>query len=276
MLKAVNISTIPQRSPFRYPGGKTWLIPQVRSWLLVRAGKGIRLIEPFAGGGIVTLTAVMEGFVDGATMVELDQDVAAVWRAILGRNSRSLAKNVKDFDFTTENVKSVLEKKPITLKEQAFQTLLKNRVKRNGILAAGAGLLKNGESGYGLSSRWYPNTLSNRILEIAKVKDKIIIEQGDGLAYLKKSRKKTRLIFFLDPPYNHIGKRLYSHGQIDHEALFQAAARLQGDFMMTYNRTDEVLELAEKYQFQSEEIVMNGGVTNTKVELILGRDLSWI
>ena len=26
----VNVASVPQRSPFRYPGGKTWLIPIAR------------------------------------------------------------------------------------------------------------------------------------------------------------------------------------------------------------------------------------------------------
>ena len=29
----VNVASAPQRSPFRYPGGKTWLIPYIRQWL---------------------------------------------------------------------------------------------------------------------------------------------------------------------------------------------------------------------------------------------------
>jgi len=32
--KQVNVASVPLRSPFRYPGGKTWLVPQLRSWLL--------------------------------------------------------------------------------------------------------------------------------------------------------------------------------------------------------------------------------------------------
>lgn len=26
-LRVVNVASVPQRSPFRYPGGKTWLVP---------------------------------------------------------------------------------------------------------------------------------------------------------------------------------------------------------------------------------------------------------
>lgn len=41
----------------------------------------------------------------------------------------------------------------------AFQTILRNRINRGGILAPGAGRIKNGESGKGKKSRWYPDTL---------------------------------------------------------------------------------------------------------------------
>lgn len=28
--KVINVATVPLRSPFRYPGGKTWLVPRIR------------------------------------------------------------------------------------------------------------------------------------------------------------------------------------------------------------------------------------------------------
>ena len=46
----VNVASVPQRSPFRYPGGKTWLIPRIRQWLRCRPCTPALLIEPFAGG----------------------------------------------------------------------------------------------------------------------------------------------------------------------------------------------------------------------------------
>src|ERR1043165_2468876 len=76
----VNVASGPQRSPFRYAGGKTWLVPRVRLWLRARPTE---LIEPFAGGGIVGLPAAAERLAGHVTMVELDEQVAAVWRAII-------------------------------------------------------------------------------------------------------------------------------------------------------------------------------------------------
>src|SRR5882724_2138606 len=80
----VNVASVPQRSPFRYPGGKTWLIPRLHQWLLSRVIKPAELIEPFAGGGIVSLTTAFENLADSVTMVEFDDDVAAVWETMLG------------------------------------------------------------------------------------------------------------------------------------------------------------------------------------------------
>ena len=95
-IPAVNVASVPQRSPLRYPGGKTWLIPHIRAWL-----RGIKptprlLIEPFAGGGTVSLTAVMEGLVDHCLMAELDPDVAAFWHAAL-KYGPELCANVMRF-----------------------------------------------------------------------------------------------------------------------------------------------------------------------------------
>lgn len=78
----VNISQVPHRSPFRYPGGKTWLVPRVRTWLASLPGKPAIFVEPFAGGAIVGLTVGFEGLADHVVLVELDPQVAAVWQTI--------------------------------------------------------------------------------------------------------------------------------------------------------------------------------------------------
>jgi DNA adenine methylase len=75
----INVASVPQRSPFRYPGGKTWLVPRIRKWLASRPMIAREFVEPFAGGGIVSLTVAAENLAQHVTMVELDEQVAAVW-----------------------------------------------------------------------------------------------------------------------------------------------------------------------------------------------------
>src|SRR5215211_1354145 len=107
----VNVASVPQRSPFRYPGGKTWLIPRVRRWLLSRPARPAELVEPFAGGGIVSLTVAFEGLAERATMVEMDKQLAAVWRTIVEEpaGAERLAQRIVEFDLSPETVREVLD-----------------------------------------------------------------------------------------------------------------------------------------------------------------------
>ena len=124
--KVVNVASVPQRSPFRYPGGKTWLIPTIRKWLKQDfTVKG--LIEPFTGGGIVSLTAAFENLAQDVLMVELDEEIAAVWKVILSENNKWLAEKISTFNLTIENVKFELEKPNKEITDVAFCTILKNR-----------------------------------------------------------------------------------------------------------------------------------------------------
>jgi DNA adenine methylase len=76
--RVVNVASVKQRSPFRYPGGKTWLVPAVTLWLSRENRRPGHFVELFAGGGIVGLTVAAEGLADHVTMIELDPDVASV------------------------------------------------------------------------------------------------------------------------------------------------------------------------------------------------------
>jgi DNA adenine methylase len=272
----VNVASVPQRSPFRYAGGKTWLIPRIREWLGVRGGPSKELIEPFAGGGIVALTAVMENLVKKATMVELDEDVAAVWQAIMGDDGEWLADRISHFHLTPENVRKVLSREPTNLREQAFATILKNRVYHGGILAPGAGLIKQGENGKGLASRWYPETLRKRILAIAQVRDRIEVIQGDGISIIEKNMSRQDVVFFIDPPYAKAGRRLYRYSEMNHEKLFDLAAHLSGDFLITYDDAEQVRTLVKRYGLESKTIAMKNTHHAEKKERLIGRDLSWL
>src|SRR2546430_325312 len=116
----VNVASVPHRSPFRYPGGKTWLVPRIRRWLKRLPEKPAELLEPFAGGAIVGLTVAFEGLAERVTLVERDPDVAAVWQAILGGDALRLADRITDFPFTEENVCAALESPPDSTLERAF------------------------------------------------------------------------------------------------------------------------------------------------------------
>jgi DNA adenine methylase len=274
--RPVNVSSIPQRSPFRYPGGKTWLVPYVRRWLLSHPQRPARLVEPFGGGAIVSLTTAFESLAGQVLFSEMDGGVAAVWKVVLNGRSEWLAKEIERFNLTEKNVRAVLGRAAATVPELAFQTLLRNRVQRGGIMAVGAGLVKTGEGNRGLAARWYPQTLARRIREINTQKEKLVFTQGDGLALVAEHAEDLETVFYVDPPYTVAAKRLYTCWQVDHEALFAQMQRVRGDFLMSYDNTAEVQELAAKFGFATRPIAMKNTHHQEMTELLIGRNLSWL
>ena len=214
-------------------------------------------------------------------MVELDDEVAAVWKVVLGGDSKWLSERIGAFDLTENTVRAVLENQPDSLREEAFRTIVKNRVNRGGILAPGAGVQKFGENGKGLKSRWYPATLQKRIEGIYRVSTKLTFIEGDGIEILNSyvDEGTPDSVYFIDPPYTvsgkRVGSRLYKHSQIDHERLFHIASLLEGDFLMTYDNCPEVQRLATRHQFDTLPIAMKNTHHAEMTELLISPNLDW-
>ncbi len=270
--KVVNVASVPNRSPFRYPGGKTWLVPTVRKWLSSKSEK--KLIEPFCGGGTVALTAAAENLANKVTMVEMDPDVAAVWKVILD-DGEWLAKRILEFHFSNETVAALTKSEPENEKERAFVTILRNRTNHGGILAKGSGAVKKGENGKGLGSRWYPNTLAKRIIDIQRYRSKIVFFQGDAFDFFSPTSYDEQSYFFIDPPYTVAGRRLYNLSDIDHELLFKKTSQLNCHYLMTYDKCDYVISLAEKYNMEYRTIPMQTTHLVKKEELLISNDFAW-
>lgn len=278
--RIVNVAQIPQRSPFRYPGGKTWLVPHIRNWLK-RADRPQTFIEPFVGGGIISLTVAFENLSDRVIMVELDDEVAALWETILGAENEWLAERVESFEITYESAMRVIAGSSRSRREIGFRTLLRNRISHGGILAPGSGLLKHGENGRGIKSRWYAETLAKRIRNIRHVSHKISFVQGDGILTIKKHASQRDTAFFIDPPYTagksgkRAGKRLYTHSELDHDELFRQSEKIKGPLLMTYDNANEVRQMAIRHGFETGVISMMNTHHATMQELIIGFDLGW-
>lgn len=266
--------------PFRYPGGKTWLTPYIRQWLQSTGSRPTEFIEPFAGGGSVGLMVAAQNLSEHVTLVERDEQVAAVWQTIIYGDWRWLAERIVTFDFTPLNVQTELAREPKNLAEKAFQTILRNRISHGGILAPGAGVLKKGEREHGWYSRWYPETLKDRISSIAQFRNRITFIEGDGLEVIQQHVAYAKMVFFIDPPYTaddkKAGSRLYRHHIIDHELLFVLASKLAGDFLMTYSDHQSVLSMTKMYAFATHRISMHNTHHSHMEEILIGRDLTWI
>lgn len=245
----VNVAQVRHLSPFRYPGGKTWLVPGAMRWLDSLPRQSV-LLEPFAGGAMIGLSAAATRAVDRVELVELDDDVAAVWECVFNGTDRQFAQfcnGILTFEVTLDNVIAVLDptRSSLPLQQRAFRTIVKNRVQRGGIMAPGAGLTKSGENGKGLVSRWYPETLVKRLSVLRQMREVVGFTQGDALTAIE---THAGACLFVDPPYTAGGKRagsrLYTHNELDHEGLFDLVAANPGPALLTYDDSEEVRAMA--------------------------------
>jgi DNA adenine methylase len=139
--------------------------------------------------------------------------------------------------------------------------------------------------------RWYPETIVNRLREIGRHADRIDFRETDGMQLLEELlanrgygpacakhsaagrseasgadlpacvRQHTQAgVIFVDPPYTaggkRAGRRLYAHNEIDHPRLFEMLADSGTDFLMTYDRTSEIVSLSQKYGFHAVGVTM--------------------
>ena len=277
-LKIVNVASVSQLSPFRYPGGKTWLVPFVLRWLGSLPLRPNLLIDPFLGGGSVPLSALCHGLTDRLVLREIDDEVAAVWQCVFTGAREGLCRRILSFRISRDAVVRELQRGGGTLPDRAFRTILKNRTYRGGILARGASLMNAGENGRGVKSRWYPQTLVRRIRCLAELSGSIAFDCGDGLDLIRAYAGDPRAAFFVDPPYTagngkRAGARLYTHYQLDHEQLFSLMAKCAGPFLMTYDDDPAVESLARRSGFHVERVPMKNTHHEEKFELAITRSV---
>lgn len=148
------------------------------------------------------------------------------------------------------------------------------------MLSEDESVLKYGENGKGIKSRWYPQTISRRIRAIADIRDRIEFIHGDGIESIRSYNTLKDAAMFIDPPYTAAGKkagtRLYKHFELDHERLFAEVSKLQGDVLLTYDNAPELTELAFRYGFDTRTICMKNTHHAKMTELLIGRNLNWL
>lgn len=273
-LKAPNVSQVPQYSPLRYPGGKTWLYPFAKLWL--QNSKKFELFELFAGGASVGLAAGVENWVKHVTLIEKDENIAAIWLTIFHDNPEWLAQNILHFNLSVDNINALIDKSRYDTRYKALCALVLNRINHGGILAPGSGMLKKGENGKGIRSRWYPVTLAKRIMLLAKFRHKFTALHEDAFSIFEKQVSNQSAAFFVDPPYVKAAKRLYNHYQIDHCHVFQLAANVKGKALLTYDNTEEIVKLATQFNFQTCKILMQTTHLIKKYELLISKNFNWL
>ncbi len=274
--KLPNVATVPQYSPFRYPGGKSRWYEFVKRWVSVTQPEVF--IEPFAGGAHAGLAVAVEeiGDCEKVMLVEIDDNVAAVWRTIVEGDADWLIEKIKNFEMSREAAEKAVKRSDRSVRHRAFAMIIHNRVSRGGVTAPGAGWLRKGEKGKGLSSRWYPDTLVERITKIADASKRIDFTKGDGFEAMEKYASSPNAALFVDPPYPKAGGRLYDHSDVNHREVFRLASSAEGTVLLTYDNSEEVKKLIEEFGLKAEYLIVSTTHHEQKKELLIGQNIDWL
>ena len=252
-LKEVSQMLFP--SPLRYPGGKRKLSSYVETIVMENGIQGGTYIEPFAGGANIALDLLFKNLVSKIVINDLDRSIYAFWYSVL-HETEALCRLIVN---TPVNMESWNQQKDIqslkdyaTLLELGFSTFYLNRTNRSGIIRGGVIGGKGQTGDWKMDARFNKADLVQRIEKIAKHNEQIELYNLDAIELINHiyERIDNRTLVYFDPPYYNQGAALYSnfYTHKDHANLAQFILNLNCKWMLTYDYTDEVIELYEDAQ----------------------------
>ena len=262
------------KSPLRYPGGKTQLTAYVRNILKENNINGF-YIEPFAGGAGIAIDLLLSNDVQSIAINDYDPSIYAIWYAILYDTEKliSLISSVP-FDYSTPNsdtpenmlrfwkkqkeIHEQIDKSSYSI-ENAFATLMLNRMNVSGVINGGPIGGKSQSGKYKLDSRFNKKTLISKIKNIAEKRDHIFLynlDANDLIGNIKKDFDPKNTFIFFDPPYYVQGKNLYLSffDNKQHDVLSKNILTMNDYYWITtYDHAPQISELynsaSKRYEY---------------------------
>ena len=204
-------------SPLRYPGGKASLTQPLVDIIKKNRLLDCTFYEVYAGGAGASLNLLFRDIVSQIFINDVDFHIYAFWHSVLNATD-SLIEKVRKTEVSIgewRKQKKIYEApEGHSIIEIGFSTLFLNRTNRSGVLSSAGPIGGYEQRGkYGISARFYRDTIIRRIQAIAQRKHAIRIFNKDALEFLKafmyNSSSNAPSLFFLDPPYFNNGARLY-------------------------------------------------------------------
>lgn len=218
-------------------------------------------MEVFAGGASLGLSLLDAGVIRRLVLNDKDTGVYALWKTILN-SPHELTRRLQGALPThrdLEDAKAILALKEAPMPELAWSFLLANRLSYSGIAKANPLGGKNGTQ-EALTARWNPQALTEQILHIYSMGDRIEVYNEDACTFLEEAGYwNHRATLFVDPPYWEKGKALYTHyyTERDHRHLAELLQMLyksfpEPDIIITYDYHPCICEL---YPLAKQEVI---------------------
>lgn len=244
-------------SPLRYPGGKNKLAKYIKKVLDYNRFKTKILVEPFVGGGSVSLNFLLNGWTEKVVIADRDQLIYSFWKTLFN-NPDYLIRFIKDVDVNIENFYKYKEiatdKKIDDEKKLAEACLFLNRTSFSGILKNNAGPLggKGQNSNYKINCRFNKKSLIEKIKYFSQFKNKVIVllyNWKETIKYVEKIKGNDKTLFYFDPPFYKKADGLYRYyfEEKEHLILSKKIKNLKNKWILSYDRAKKIREIYKEY-----------------------------
>lgn len=247
-------------SPLRYPGSKRKLIKYFNKILAYNELSPKVVIEPFVGGGSVSLAFLLKKDVEKVVIADKDELISSFWE-ILFFDTDYLVNFVKNTNVTLKRFnyykKVAKNHENYDKRQRAKACLFLNRTSFSGILHASAGPIggREQQSKYKIDCRFGRTNLVKRIQEIAAFRNKVTVLSSSWRQTIKYCLenfkcKTEEFLFYLDPPFYEKADHLYRHyfDNNDHEILRDEVVKLEQPWILSYDRAREIKKLYSEFK----------------------------
>ncbi len=237
-------------TPLRYPGGKGRLSLWLAELIHANGLNGGWYVEPYAGGAGAAILLLCRGQVERIVLNDLDPAIHAFWWAVLN-DTENLLRLIDEAQPTIETweAQRTVHAHPQNYSptEVGFATFYLNRTNRSGILRGGVIGGKAQAGKWSMFARFNKSDLSNRIRNIASLRQRISLYNEDARDLLSGLQPDlpTSSLIYLDPPYYHKGCQLYRnhYKASDHAAIATKVENISTPWLVTYDNCEEIREL---------------------------------
>lgn len=258
-------------SPLRYPGGKTKLYRKVVNIIQYNGLNDLTYVEPFVGGAGLAIKLLIEGDVANIVINDIDPAVYAFWHCVLNETDELcslLTESEISISERDRQIEVLTHTADHSLLEIGFATLYLNRTNVSGILTAGPIGGKGQTGAHRLDARFKKLALLNKIVTIAKQKDKIFLHNCDVIKFIDEilpQYRGNRLFLNLDPPYVKKGQELYLNHFIseDHIRVRDKITECEDYWIVTYDYNPFILNLYST--FSHERMFLNHSAGDMKI-----------
>ena len=194
------------RTPLRYPGGKSIMTPFFIDLIRVNGLQNVSYAEPYAGGAGTAVNLLLAGLVDEIYINDANVAIYSFWKYAINESERFIDKiqktpiDLQSWQYYHNFIKNT--KKPCF--ELGFAAFFLSRTNRSGILSAGpiggTSQEKQDKASYKIDCRFNKQDLISRIQKISMYKENIVVSNDDAIDFLNSLPKDNRILVYLDPP----------------------------------------------------------------------------